>query len=115
MRYDSKLVKAMAKFQILYWHDIPLQVRAGNRRNRASIELAPRFQTAVDQAAMAAGLTGTGDYLDGFRWSEMQERDGSNEEVAAAAAAEIEASYPEIDWQESAMAVLARDSSRETG
>ncbi len=105
----------MAKFQVLYWHDIPLQVRAGSRRNRASIELAPRFQAAVDQAAMAAGLTGTGEYLDGFRWSELQERGGSNEEVAAAVAAELEASYPEIDWQESAKAIVANDSSQEAG
>jgi hypothetical protein len=105
----------MAKFQVLYWHDIPLQVRAGNRRNRASIELAPRFQAAVDQAAMAAGLTDTGEYLDGFRWSELQEKGGSNEEVAAAVAAELEASYPEIDWQASARAFLTKDSSQETG
>ena len=105
----------MAKFQVLYWHDIPLQVRAGSRRDRASIELAPRFQAAVDQAAMAAGLTGTGDYLDGFRWSALQERSGSNEEVAAAAASELEASYPQIDWQETAKALLAKDSSQEAG
>ena len=43
----------MTTYQVLYWHDIPLQVRAGGRRDRASIELPIRFQEAVDNAAMA--------------------------------------------------------------
>lgn len=99
----------MAEFQVLFWHDIPLQVRAGNRRNRVSFELAPRFQAAIDQAAMASGLIGTDEYLDGFRWSEIQERDGSAEEVAATVAAELEASYPQIDWQKTAKAIMAKN------
>ena len=46
----------MARVQVLYWHDIPLQVRAGRRGNRGSVELDPRFQAAADQAAMAHPL-----------------------------------------------------------
>jgi hypothetical protein len=105
----------VAEFQILYWHDIPLQVRAGSRRDRVSLELAPRFQTAIDQVAMATGLSGTDEYLDGFRWSEKQERDGSAGEVAAIVVTELEASYPEIDWHKSAKAVLAKISDQEVG
>ena len=105
----------MAEFQVLYWHDIPLQVRAGNRRNRVSFELAPRFQVAIDQVAMATGLIGTDEYLDGFRWSEMQERNGSAEEVAATVVAELEASYPQIDWQKTAKAILAKNANQEVG
>lgn len=103
----------MAEFQVLFWHDIPLQVRAGNRRNRVSFELAPRFQAAIDQAAMASGLIGTDEYLDGFHWSEIQERDGSAEEVAATVAAELEASYPQIDWQKTAKAIMAKNTDQE--
>lgn len=105
----------MAEFQVLYWHDIPIQVRAGNRRNRVSLELAPRFQEAIDQVAMATGLIGTDEYLEGFRWSEKQERDGSAGEVAAIVVTELEASYPEIDWQKSAKAILAKISNQEVG
>lgn len=72
----------MATYQIMYWHDIPVQVRAGGRRDRVSIELPQRFQIAVDNAAMAANLTGTDAYLEGFRWDEAQEREGTAEEVA---------------------------------
>ena len=103
----------MAEFQVLYWHDIPLQVRAGNRRNRVSFELAPKFQAAIDQAAMASGLIGTDEYLDGFRWSEIQEREGSAEEVAATVVAELDASYPQIDWQKTAKAIVAKNANQE--
>ena len=92
----------MATYQILYWHDIPVQVRAGRRRDRVSYELPPRFQQAVDSAAMAAGLTGTDAYLEGFVWSDPQERDGTNEAVVTAVAAELEAQFPQIDWKQTA-------------
>jgi hypothetical protein len=89
----------MTTYQIMYWHDIPLQVRAGGRRHRVSLELSPRFQVSVDNAAMAAGLTGTDAYLDGFRWSDPQEREGTPDKVATAVAAELETQHPQIDWR----------------
>ncbi len=93
----------MAQYQILFWHDIPIQVRAGGRRDRVSRELPPRFQAAIDSAAMAAGLTGTDAYLDAFAWSEAQERDGSPEEVATAVVAELDRQYETIDWRATAV------------
>jgi hypothetical protein len=92
----------MTTYQVLYWHNIPLQIRAGRRDDRVSVELPPRFQEAVDSAAMAAGLTGTDGYLSGFAWGEAQERDGSPAEVAAAVAAELDARHPTIDWRATA-------------
>lgn len=92
----------MAKYQILFWHDIPMQVRAGGRRERVSVELPQRFQLAVDNAAMAADLTGTDAYLDGFRWSGAEEREGTPEAVANGVAAELDAQYEKINWQETA-------------
>jgi Virulence factor len=88
----------LAAFQILYWHDIPLQVRAREGRKRASRTLTPRFQAAVDNASMKAGLTGDDDYLALLRWSEAEERSGSPDDVAEAVAAEIEARFQTIDW-----------------
>ena len=92
----------MANYQIMYWHDIPVQVRAGGRRDRISIELPQRFQVAVDKAAMAAKLTGTDAYLEGFRWSETLERAGTPAEVATAVSNELEAQFPKIDWRKTA-------------
>ena len=95
----------MATYQILYWHDIPVQVRARDVRQRASQPLSDRFQDAIDRAAVAAGLVGSDEYTDTFQWSEPEERDGSAESVAATVAAELEARYPRIDWQKTAVSL----------
>jgi Virulence factor len=89
----------MATYQILYWHDIPVQVRAKGDGGRASAALPERFQEAIDQAAIAAGLIGSDDYTEAFRWGDPQERAGAAQEVAAAVAAELDAEYPSIDWR----------------
>jgi hypothetical protein len=89
----------MATYQILYWHDIPVQVRAKDSGGRAGAQLPERFQEAIDQAAMAAGLTGSDDYTAAFRWGEQQERAGAAREVADTVAAELDAQYPSIDWR----------------
>src|SRR5690554_3074738 len=96
---------AMATYQILYWHDIPVQVRARGEGGRAGVALPDRFQQAVDRAAMAAGLTGSDAYTEQFRWSEPEERPGTAQEVAEAVAAELDARYPQIDWRKTAEAL----------
>jgi len=48
---------------VIWWRDIPAQVTAKEGRARAARELAPRFQEAIDSAAMRAGLIGTDAYL----------------------------------------------------
>ena len=83
----------MASYQILYWRDIPSQVRAGERRERVSVPLSQRFQEAIDAAAMAAGLSGSDDYTNAFTWGELQQRDGTPQEVATAVAAELEQQF----------------------
>jgi hypothetical protein len=90
---------------VLYWHDIPVQVRAKDANGRVSAPLPDRFQEAIDQAAMAAGLIGSDDYTEAFRWGEAQERTGTAQEVAAAVAAELDAQYPTINWHETVAAI----------
>jgi hypothetical protein len=92
----------MATYQIMYWHDIPIQVRSGGRRDRASQELPARFQIAIDNAAMAAGLTGSDAYIETFRWGGPIEREGSPADVVAAVVAELDAEYKKIDWRKTA-------------
>ena len=96
----------MAKYQILYWHDIPVQVRSGGRHDRVSVPLPDRFQEAVDKAAMRAELTGSEAYTDGFRWGEMQVRDGTAEQTAQTIAAELDAQHEKIPWRETADRLL---------
>ena len=96
----------MATYQILYWHDIPVQVRAIEGRQRHSLPLPERFQQAVDQAAMDAGLTDSDRYSDLFHWSEQHEQPGSPQEVAELVAAGLIDQYPSIDWRKTALDLL---------
>jgi len=98
----------MASYQILYWADIPVQVKASVGRTRRTVPLADRFAEAVDAAAMAAGLSASDAYTEQFHWSEAQERDGEPEAIAAAVAAELEATFPEIDWRATAQTLRDR-------
>ena len=89
----------MATYQILYWHDIPTQVRVRDAGGRVSAQLPERFQEAIDQAAMVAGMIGSDEYTAAFRWGEQQERAGAAREVADAVVAELDAQHPTIDWR----------------
>ena len=89
----------MATYQILYWHDLPVQVRARGDGGRASVLLPDRFQEAIDQAAMAAGLIGSDDYTAALQWGEPVERDGTAKSVAASVAAELDQQYATLDWR----------------
>lgn len=84
----------MAEYQITYWQNIPSMVSAREgRRERAKAELGERFQQAIDEAAMRAGLIGTDAYLEQWRRGDWQSREGGVEEVAAVVAAELEAEF----------------------
>ena len=82
------------KYQIIYWRDIPAQVKVRAGRKRAGRPLSGRFTVAIDEAAMRAGLTNADDYLTEWRNGDWLERDGELEEVAAALVRELEADYP---------------------
>ena len=92
----------MATVQILYWSDIPVQVRANEGRDRASCPLSERFQEAVDAATMAAGLIGSDAYTEQFRWSEPKTQEGTPKAVVAAVADALEADFASIDWRQTA-------------
>ena len=83
----------MTEVQVVFWRDIPAQVKARQDRQQAARGLDPRFQEAVDAAAMRAGLTDTDDYLAEWRTSTWEERPGSPEQAADQRAAELEAEY----------------------
>jgi hypothetical protein len=92
----------MAKYKILYWHDIPSQIRVEDENGRVSKQLPARFQEAIDSAAMKAKAIDDDSYLDGFRWSEEMNRPGTAEVVAAQLLEEFDLNNPEIDWQRTA-------------
>ena len=83
----------MVTVQIVYWRDIPAQVKVKLGRERATRPLSDRFQIVIDRAAMRAGLFNTDDYLEAWRTVDLPGRDGEPQTVAEAVAAEFEAAY----------------------
>jgi hypothetical protein len=79
--------------EIVYWRDIPAQVKAREGRQRASRPLSERFQQAIDIAATRAGKTGTDDYLAEWVTRPAGERQDEPEEAVKALAAELEGAY----------------------
>ena len=82
----------MATYRILYWQEIPSQIKAEDAADEVSVPLSSRFQEQIDQLAAARGLQATDDYLAQWHWGDAQDRDGSAEDVAQAVKAELERS-----------------------
>lgn len=80
-------------YQIVYWRDIPAQVRLRFERQRISRQLALRFQEAIDAAAMHARVTSADDYLEDWRTDDWQFVDDDPDSLADRLVAGIEAAY----------------------
>ena len=89
-----KAANATARFQVLYWQDIPSQVKAWDDFDEVKVDLAPRFAARIDAAAQRLGLTQADVYLAHWRWGEAGERPGAAAEVADAVRHELEAAAP---------------------
>ena len=53
----------MALYQILYWQDIPSQIKVWDDFDEIKIELPSRFIARIDSTAQKLGLTQGNDYL----------------------------------------------------
>jgi hypothetical protein len=81
-------------YQIVYWRDIPAQIKLRSEKGRLARSLSLRFQEAIDAAAMRANATDTDAYLVEWRTSQPQQGEGDPERIADVLAAELEAAYP---------------------
>ena len=81
----------MAVYKVLYWQEIPTQVKAEDNDDEVTVQLAARFMEHIDILAAKRGLQAADDYLAQWKWSEEQEREGPAREVAEAVRAELEA------------------------
>jgi hypothetical protein len=85
----------MATYRILYWQEVPSQIRAEDENGEVNLPLPQRFMVRIDALAAARGLEGSDDYLAQWRWSDEETREGSAQDVADAIARELEA---QADW-----------------
>ena len=81
----------MATYKILYWQEIPAQIKAEDEADDVPVELPAKFMERIDRLAAQRGLQASDDYLAQWQWSEEEERAGSAREVAEAVRAELEA------------------------
>ena len=99
----------MPDLTVIWWRDIPAQVTAGTGRGAARVQLAERFQEAIDAAAMRAGLIGSDAYLEEWRRESRSCGDDLDAEVAE------EAAWLEAAFTDDVLERLVRASGRETG
>jgi Virulence factor len=84
----------MARYQVMFWKHIPSQVKAWDEAGEVKRMLPDRFMAAIDAYAMREGSTEMDAYLDGWRWSTVEEREGAAAAVAEALVAELDREYP---------------------
>jgi hypothetical protein len=80
----------MTTYKILYWQEIPTQIKAEDESEDVAVMLDAKFMAQVDILAAKRGLQAADDYLAQWKWSEEEEREGSAREVAEAVKAELE-------------------------
>ena len=77
---------------VIWWRDIPAQVIAKDRREAHKVVLHPRFQVAIDRAAMKAGKKSASDYIEEWR-RDARPCGDDLEAIANAEATRLEATY----------------------
>jgi hypothetical protein len=81
----------MATYKILYWQEIPTQIKVEDELDDVTVMLDDKFMQQVDILAAKRGLQDADAYLAQWKWSEEEEREGSASDVAEALKAELEA------------------------
>ena len=83
----------MPDVTVVYWRDIPAQVIVGKGRAAAKVQLAERFEQAIDRCAMKSGAKDADAYLAEWRKAAPYAVDGEQDAVAASEAARLEAEF----------------------
>ena len=81
----------MTTYKVLYWQEIPTQIKAEDEIDDVTVMLDDKFMKQVDILAAKRNLQSADDYLAQWKWTEEEEREGSAQEVANAVKAQLEA------------------------
>lgn len=87
----------MAQVIVISWRDIPAQVVVKQGRAMSKVKLPPRFQAAIDRAAMRAGKTSASAYLEDWKRGEPRACGDDLEAAATAEAARLDFAYSDLD------------------
>jgi len=100
----------MAKKTLIYWRDIPSQVLLQAGRQREKVLLSPRFQQAIDRAAMRAGKGSSDAYM--AEWRRVSSTFEGSEDLRSSA--EQEALRIESDYSDERLLELIRAHGKES-
>ena len=89
----------MAKLILISWRDIPSQVVVKQGRDTIRKQLSPRFQEAVDRAAMRAGRGSSDAYMADWKRSEPRACGDDPQAAADAEIARLEARYDDAELE----------------
>jgi hypothetical protein len=84
----------VAEYQVTRWRELPSMVAARQGDEVVKAELAPRFQEAIDEAAMRLGDTGSDDYLLGWDRGPWTPGEGSPAELLDRVTTGLDAEWP---------------------
>jgi len=90
-REEARSQNAKSKYQILYWQDIPSEVKAWDDFDEVKLSLPEKFALRIDASAQKQGLISQDAYAAHLLWGEELERAGSPREVAEAVCKELSA------------------------
>ena len=80
-------------YKIIYWRDMPSHLKIRNGRERLSVPLSARFQTAIHRAAYRAkAISGEG-YMQAWNSSSWIPREGDPHAAANQLLGELDAQY----------------------
>jgi hypothetical protein len=88
-------VSDSTEYQVTYWRDLPSLVVAREGEQVTKSPLAPRFQEAIDEAAMRLGDTGSDDYLAGWRRGDWTAAEGTPTDVVDGVVRDLEDEWPD--------------------
>jgi hypothetical protein len=103
------LEQHVAGLVVVFWRDIPAQVKAGSGRQTVRRELPPRFAEAIDAAAMRSGAKDSDSYLAEWRTGAPVEIEGDVSAAVEHACAALEAEWDHARLQ-AAVAAGGRES-----
>jgi len=83
----------MPDLTIVYWRDIPAQVRVGKGRRGTRVQLPERFERAIDRCAMRTGARDSDSYLQEWRRSEPRQVSGNPVQIADREARKLARKY----------------------
>ena len=85
----SNQANGKSKYQVLYWQDIPSEIKVWDDFDEVKLSLPSRFAERIDASAQRQGLIQADAYLAHLRWTDENERAGSPHAVAEALKKEL--------------------------